>query len=175
MGKNEFNKELDRYISKKRKPAGITFGFSIRRKKSVTETPNEARAYAKGKPGKSRWFSRKRAEERPMDVEKYEELEEELENIEKKKLSLEEKEMRKEGVMKRFFKFFSIGKQEVEEEMMEEENAAPEIADDVKEVLKLSLKWIEMLPSHKMRDFKSSPDFEKYKEVLLKYNVARKK
>ena len=174
MEKSDFNRDMDRYISKRKKPLGYSFGFSIKRKKSVTESPEE-KVYGEGKPGMSRLFSRKRVEERPMDVEKYEELEEELEDIEKKKLSPEETEMRKEGVMKRFFKFFSIGEKEVEEEMVDEEIAAPEIADDVKEVLKLSLKWIEMLPSHKLRDFKGSPDFEKYKEVLLKYNVARKK
>ncbi len=70
--------------------------------------------------------------------------------------------------------FFGFLKKKEEAPEEEEGPEAFVLDDDVKDVLKLSLKWIEQLPPSKLREFKSSPDFEKYKGVLLKYNVAKK-
>jgi hypothetical protein len=55
-----------------------------------------------------------------------------------------------------------------------EEPSRDTLPEDVKDVLKLSLKWIQELPPSRLKEFKNSPDFAKYKDVLVKYNVAKK-
>lgn len=117
----------------------------------------EMQSYSEPKPPMATKSVVRQVEEGKMAEDEFDEVaEEEVEEPKKKK------------------GFFGFLKKKEEEPVEEEGPEAFVIEDDVKDVLKLSLKWIEQLPSNKLREFKSSPDFEKYREVLLKYNVAKR-
>lgn len=159
--KADFNRDLDGYIHKKRRGSGggsIFGGISIRRQKKVQPRHEEKKVKVK----------------KMDDVQKYQELEKDIEEVEAEELPSREKSEKKEGAMKRFFGKFR-GKSRMDEDI--EEEGAPamgdDIPEDVKDVLKTSLKWIQELPPARLKDFKNSPDFEKYKEILVKYKVAK--
>ncbi len=89
------------------------------------------------------------------------------------------KEEKKGGIFEWLSSIFK-GKQEDEmENTLEEESFIPEekneLSEDVQEVLKLSFKWLQELRPSKLREFKFSDDFKKYKEVLVKYGIAKEK
>jgi hypothetical protein len=46
--------------------------------------------------------------------------------------------------------------------------------EDVKEVLKITFKWLKQMDPEQVEQIKSSPDFEKYKKVLDKYGLIKK-
>jgi hypothetical protein len=57
------------------------------------------------------------------------------------------------------------------------ETAAPAqqaIDEDVKEVLKITFKWLKMMDPETIDEIKASKDFEKYKAVLDKYGLIKK-
>jgi len=51
----------------------------------------------------------------------------------------------------------------------------PGVDQDLKEVLKVTHKWIEKLPPAKIKEFKESSDFLMYKDILEKYGLIKKK
>ncbi len=52
--------------------------------------------------------------------------------------------------------------------------AQPVIDEEVKEVLKITFKWLKMMDPETVEEIKNSPDFEKYKAVLGKYGLIKK-
>jgi hypothetical protein len=46
--------------------------------------------------------------------------------------------------------------------------------EDVKEVLKITFKWLKQMDPDQVESIKNSPDFEKYKRVLDKYGLIKK-
>lgn len=46
--------------------------------------------------------------------------------------------------------------------------------EDVKEVLKITFKWLKQMDPDQVEDIKNSADFEKYKKVLDKYGLIKK-
>ncbi len=52
--------------------------------------------------------------------------------------------------------------------------AQPVLDEDTKEVLKITFKWLKMMPPETVEEIKNSPDFEKYKAVLGKYGLIKK-
>ena len=46
--------------------------------------------------------------------------------------------------------------------------------EDVKEVLKITFKWLKQMDPDQVEEIKSSSDFEKYKKVLDKYGLIKK-
>lgn len=46
---------------------------------------------------------------------------------------------------------------------------------DVKETLKILHKWLEKLPGNELKEFKTSEDFQKYKYILDKYGLIKRK
>jgi hypothetical protein len=52
--------------------------------------------------------------------------------------------------------------------------AQPALDADVREVLKITFKWLKMMDHDTVDEIKRSPDFEKYKAVLDKYGLIKK-
>jgi hypothetical protein len=50
----------------------------------------------------------------------------------------------------------------------------PVIDEDVKEVLKITFKWLKQMDPEQVEEIKNSSDFEKYKAVLGKYGLIKK-
>lgn len=116
---------------------------------------------------------------------KLEEIEGELEAIEDEETELEEMEEeleeRREGLMTRMFQkiaFFrsrkaeDFGEEDFEDEDFEEK---PVIEEEVKEALRIAHTWLGHLSPIKTKAFKNSDDFQKYKEILLKYGLVKEK
>ena len=61
-----------------------------------------------------------------------------------------------------------------DEEMMETTSPQPVLDEDVKEVLKITFKWLKRMDPDTIDEIKASPDFEKYKQVLDKYGLIKK-
>jgi len=165
---------MDEYLKhRKKKGKGLlSLKINIQSRKSKPKTAVVASGEKKPITLFHRKKNMKEKESMDEDIEQYQELEDELEEVEvdSKGMSEEALEHKKEGVVKRFFNFFTPSDKE-EEEPMEE---APEtLDDDVKEVLKISLKWIEHLPRHKLKEFRESEDFQKYKDVLIKHGLVK--
>jgi len=105
------------------------------------------------------------------EVETIEEEEDQLQEVE------EELEEKKAGIIKTLMQklgFYSAKEEDfeaLEEELYEE----PVVPSDVSEVLKITYSWLEKLPARQKKAFKESDDFEKYKEVLTKYGLVKKK
>jgi hypothetical protein len=100
--------------------------------------------------------------------EEYEDLDDMEEDVEELEEQIEEK---KESIFKKLLNVFKTNpKDEVEEfdEMLD-------LNEDVKEVIKILTNWIKQLPLDKLKEFKNSEDFQKYKEVLNNYNLIKKK
>ncbi len=97
----------------------------------------------------------------------YDDLDEMEEDVEDLEEQIDEK---KESIFKKLLNVFKAKpKNEVEEfdEMLE-------LNEDVKDVIKTLTKWIKELPPEKIKQFKESDDFKKYKEVLSNYNLIKK-
>jgi hypothetical protein len=69
--------------------------------------------------------------------------------------------------------WFSKAKDE-DEEMMDATPQQPVLDEDVKEVLKITFKWLKRMDPDTIDEIKASPDFEKYKQVLDKYGLIKK-
>jgi len=82
--------------------------------------------------------------------------------------SYEEKKESK-GIISRIKGWLSFDDEE--EEAPEETNNVP---DDLLEALKIQNKWLKQLPSPVMKEFKSSEDYRRYKEILETYNLLKK-
>ena len=101
--------------------------------------------------------------------------EEEIKGIRDEEAELIEE---REGMLKKFFGKINIFKRtpmETVELPAEDYEQEPVLDEDVIEVLKIMHKWLEQLPPSKKRSFKASKDFQKYKEVLDKYGLIKKK
>ncbi len=64
--------------------------------------------------------------------------------------------------------------QDEDYDMAELAPATPVIDEEVKEVLKITFKWLKMMDAETVEEIKNSPDFEKYKAVLGKYGLIKK-
>ena len=108
------------------------------------------------------------------NLEEAEELEEEYKDLEGMEEDVEELEdeieEKKESVFRRLFNIF---KTKPKEEIIEEVQDEYTLNEDVKDALKILTNWLKQLPPEKLKRFKESPDFEKYKEILKKYNLIK--
>lgn len=71
-------------------------------------------------------------------------------------------------------KWFGSKTQEDDYEQVAVAPAQPAIDEDVREVLKITFKWLKMMDQETVEEIKSSTDFEKYKKVLDKYGLIKK-
>lgn len=70
----------------------------------------------------------------------------------------------------RSFLYFQKDNEEI---ILEGEEFETLVDDEIKEALKIQNKWLKELPASKIREFKCSKDYEKYKEILEKYNLIK--
>ncbi|MBN1175977.1 hypothetical protein JXA48_05015 [Candidatus Woesearchaeota archaeon] len=114
----------------------------------------------------------------PEDIqEEIHEIEDELDDVEHEVEELEEK---RESLIKRFFSIFRSNRSSVEEEMPDFEHShdveldpAEVLKAETRQTLKIIHKWISRLPPEQIDAFKRSPDFNRYKELLEKYNLLK--
>ncbi len=114
------------------------------------------------------------AEDLPPEVTKeVQETEEEIEYVDEE---VDELENERESLLTRLFSLFRRAKtEEVDEEEIEEveldENEL--LQKETREALRMIHKWIGRLPPDQINAFKRSPDFQKYKDILNKYNLIK--
>lgn len=130
--------------------------------------------------------------EEDMSIEEKKEIElveGEIESLEDEETQLEsmeeEVEIRKEGLMDRLMtRLREIRIRRPQTNYVENFNPAdygitgevkPSFDEDVTEVLKITYKWMEKLQTRHKLAFKASEDFQKYKDILTKYGIAKKK
>ena len=113
----------------------------------------------------------------PEDLEEMEDLKEEKEELEEEYLELEEIEdeieEKKESIFKKISNIFMAREKEACEEVIEEIAEQYTLNEDVKDAFKILTLWIQKLPPLELKNFKESEDFQKYKEVLKKYNMIK--
>lgn len=170
IDKTDFNRELVSYIRKKKSKA----------KKKYSPKAKEADVYyQEQKP--SLWnklFTKRMEAKMPREkVAEIKEIEEEIEETDQEIKEAEEiektAEIRKERLFSRLFRKMKGADKEKPE--FPEEEAMPQLDEDVKDILKITFNWINKLPKAKLQEFKSSEDFEKYKVILMKYGLVKEK
>jgi len=135
--KNEFDKELDEYISS-RKSSGFSGIFNQNNKKDELE------------------------ESVPIT----EVYNDELPQNNDPKIE----EQNKPRGIRKLFSFFSS---EENEENVDESKIDNVVLDDMKEIAKISLSIIKLLPPEKIITFKSSNEFSKLKDILSKHKLIK--
>ena len=188
---------MDRYICNLRKnDAGSTKKFAWLKTRTDERVPelmdDEVHVEYKDSSFWRRVFAWRRKQnideldDVPKDQkERLDELEGEIEAIEEEESQLEgmeeDLEERKQGLLKTFFQrlrfFGGPGRIDPKDDFKDylEEEIKPVIDEDVKEVLKVTHAWLEKLTVRHKKAFKESKDFEKYKEILLKYGLVKEK
>ena len=109
--------------------------------------------------------------EKKAEFKEIDEVEDEIEQMEKEQGPEEEFKESKRGFFSRLFGF---GKDDDFDDA-EMEESRPELDEDVKRVLRISFDWINQLPPDKKIKFKHSQDFVEYKAVLEKYGLLKEK
>lgn len=135
--------------------------------------------YAEDKPKKSFfWFlSFKSSKANEQDLE---EIEEEIEEVDEE---VEELENVREGLLTRFFRLLRGGNREPdydEDGDIDPDVVASQIGEskealenETRAVLKIIHKWLGKLPPEQITAFRRSPDFNRYKDLLDKYNLIK--
>ncbi len=91
----------------------------------------------------------------------------------------DELDRERESALKRFFKKFRFkqgrrARDDMDDEDELYENNANEFElEEIKEVIKITHKWLEQLPPETIERFKRSEDFQKYKEILKKLEMIK--
>ena len=173
----DFNKDMDSYIQKKRN--GIT-NFSIPKSKVFT---NEKIENAKKSLGLFNVFRRRMPsdeefEQKIKKMEKNQELETMEDNIEEIQEEEDEMEEKREGIVKRFLKLL---RKPVKDNYSDEEeivhaaemNKADKDIEQLKNVIKITHKWLERLPPEQLNAFKRSEDFQRYKDALKQLELIK--
>lgn len=165
----DFNRDMDRYLTNRQ--ARKSWGSNVF-----------------GLFNSNGSFAPKKKDDSDIPIERIEKMEEikqketEIKEIEGDIQELEEveaeDEVKKEAVLSRMFSklknFFGPGKDDDFDDAQEEKAAeALPLDEEIKEVLKLTHKWITKLPPEELHAFRTSPDFEKYKTVLKKYGLIK--
>jgi hypothetical protein len=170
----DFNLDMDKYIKKRRTTDSSS--KSSRPTMNVKEKINEMRQ------NMNEWkvfslFKRKERDydediEEDDDDEEYIEEETEIEAIDEIEDELEE---RRESALKRFFKTLRMRRRARPEEDDDYEvyEETEENLEDIKEVIKITHKWLEELPPETIERFRRSEDFVKYKEALRKLKMIK--
>lgn len=169
--KREFNRDLVSYIRKKKT-----------RKRYRPSNRESDTYYQEDRPSFwSKMFSTRRIEAKmpKEEVAEVHEIEEEIEAADQEIKDAEDiektAEIRKERLLTRLFRKMRGAGKEKEFPEEAEEAAMPVLDEDIKEILKITFTWINKLPKSKLREFRSSEDFEKYKVILMKYGLVKEK
>ncbi|MBD3204069.1 hypothetical protein GF327_07260 [Candidatus Woesearchaeota archaeon] len=183
ISQNDINVELDQYIEKrvKRKPAK-------KRKKSKTtisdsEFDREEMEFNEGKePFLTKiidLFTVKKKTEVIRDIDEVEQkVQQKIDKTEEKEFDEYDDDYEENGILSKILDFFRFSYDEYDDENdfeFEQEKVSQEILpEDVKNIIKIQHKWINKLPSEKIKEFKKSEDFKLYKDILQKYNLIKR-
>lgn len=178
IANEDFNKDMDSYIQRKRK--GITnFSkpkpsriFVNEKAENTKKSPSLFNAFRRRIPSDEEFEQRIKKIKRNQDLES---LEENIEEIQEKEDEMEEK---REGIVKRFLKLL---RRPVKDNYSDEEeivhasemNKAEKDIDQLKNVVKITHKWLERLPPEELNAFKKSEDFQKYKDALKQLKLIK--
>ncbi len=153
MTRGEFEKELEQYIAQRRrariKLPDFFSAFKRKKKMPEPELPPEIQKYEEGSPA-----------ELPETMPGEEETEPEKGFVTKMLESL--------GLVG--------GKKpadQLPQEQVQQMLAKDELGQDMKEIAKIALFVTKQLPPEKLSDFKSSPEFERLKELLRKHQLIK--
>lgn len=157
INRDEFNKDLDEYLSKRFDKGGEDFFSKVKKR------------FKSNMKGKKKIPERVELEEKEPEVEIVKEESEEIE---------EEEFEEKPGFWQRLFGW-SRSNNYYEEELEQEPDSLEssekkDELEEIKQVIKILHKWLEQLPSDKINQFKRSDDFKKYKESLDKLGLIKK-
>jgi hypothetical protein len=121
----------------------------------------------------------------PEDKKDLEEMESKIEEVNEVEDKVEEEiDDEREGILQRFFKKLNFGKKNGEtddgdisylnEKSDDSEEEKVTVDDEeMKEFLKSMHSWITKLDPETQKEFKNSPDFEKYTEMLKKHGLIK--
>lgn len=173
----DFNKDMDSYIQKKRK--GIT-NFSRPKSKVFTDEKTE---HSEKSHGLFNVFRRripsdeefKQRIKKMKHNQKLEAMEDDIKDIQEEEDEMEEK---REGIVKRFLKLL---RKPVKDNYSDEEeivhaaemNKAEKDIEQLKNVIKITHKWLERLPPEQLNEFKRSEDFQRYKDALKQLKLIK--
>jgi len=191
---NKFNKDMEKYI-KGRRSSRLEIRFPSRKKKpeEVPEVNSDEITVEHRETWWSRLFRREQLEPEedlsPEEQARLEAMEQEIEAVEEAEEDatdpddIEALEEARESLIERLFnsmRFFRRrhqleDKAERIAELEEEEAEQLAMDEDMKEVLKITHKWLGKLMKRYKDEFKKSKDYGRYVEILEKYGVAKKK
>ncbi|MEM4240099.1 MAG: hypothetical protein QXM31_03650 [Candidatus Woesearchaeota archaeon] len=155
MTRGEFERELEQYISQRRRAKfrfpDVFGAFKGKKKMTEPELPPEVQKYDEGSPA-----------EAPETMPGEEEAPEEP----------------KKGVMTKILESLGLvggGKKEeqIPAEQVKEMLAKDEHLQDMKEIAKIALLVTKKLPPEQLSEFKASPEFERLKELLRKHQLIK--
>lgn len=192
---SRINKDLDKYLRQRRENK---FSFRFGSKHKVVHEPvpevheHEVTVEEREPSFWSRLFKREpepiSEDLTPEERVKLEAMEHELEAVdEMESADPEHKELyeeEKQSLLERMFQTMRLfrHRHQVEEEaemVMEAEDTLEEekaqMDEDVKDVLKITHKWLGKLTKRNREEFMESDDYKRYKEVLEKHGLAKAK
>ncbi|MEM4247273.1 MAG: hypothetical protein QXR48_01810 [Candidatus Woesearchaeota archaeon] len=154
MTRGEFEKELEQYISQRRRSKfsfpDIFGTFKRKKKMPEPELPPEIQKYEEGSPAE------------PLETMPGEESHEEA----------------KKGVMTKILETLGLvcskkREEEIPAEEVQKMLAKDELTQDMKEIAKIALLVTKKLPPEQLSEFKASPEFERLKELLRKHQLIK--
>lgn len=153
MPSKEFNKELDLYLAK-RKTQSQSFFEKLGIKRISFSMPKHAK------------YERQYEKQEPQNPETIQETTQEV---------IVEETTSKKPFFTKILEFFKKQEpeQEVDIELEAEEAVEQELEEQTKQLLKKLHKWLKKLPPEVKQEFKQSPDFELYKQVLKAYGLVK--
>lgn len=157
MARSDFNQDMGAYLRKRRGSSG--------RNPLIAARSFFTKAFGFGKR------KQKQEEELPLDI-----PQEHVEAVLKghKAPPLTPTQSTTTTPRKNTMGWFSKKTEDEDYDMMESAAAQPVLDDDVKEVLKITFKWLKQMDPDVVEEIKASQDFEKYKAVLDKYGLIKK-
>jgi hypothetical protein len=141
----EISRDIDSYISSKRKGSGL-FGMFSKKEDEVVMTHPHVKPY----------------DDTPVDTAP---IAEEM-PVQADEMPVEEKGDKK-GWFSRFFKDEDQPVQEMVAEQVPSDDA------DLREVARITLGFMRMTDAAALAQIKSSPDFDKFKEILRRRNIIK--
>ncbi len=173
MNREEFNKNMDDYLKKRKSPGLSSFrSFGLRNifpaRTINAEFAGKKESYEKGP-------EQDVIETEEVNEDELMEMEEDMEDIEGKEENLESY---RESILKRFLKKMRIfnRKRNLNYEDIDGDNDSEVIdneEEDLKKFLKMSYRWLNNMPRSELKAFKESEDFQVYKGLLKKYGLIK--
>ncbi|MBN1376928.1 hypothetical protein JW949_01190 [Candidatus Woesearchaeota archaeon] len=173
MNREEFNKNMDDYLKKRRSPVSSSLRSLGLRNIFPARTINAE--FAGKKESYEKDPEQDVVETEEVNEDELEDMEEDMEDIEEKEEDLESD---RENILKRFLKKMRIfnRKRNLNYEDIEGENDSETIdseEEELKKFLKMSYKWLNYMPRSELKAFKEGEDFQTYKSLLKKYGLIK--